>query len=134
MTTNKKELSVLVIEDNEMFRKLALDMLSGYVTYSASNAADGVGKFKANKPDITFVDIGLPDGSGHAVLGEIKAIDSNAFVVMLTASNLQKDVQDALKHGARGYIVKPFSRQKIKECIDQYHHMVAKLEKSKASK
>lgn len=129
MAKKEDELIMLVIEDNEMFRKLAVDMLNGYKTYSAGTAEQGVAKFKQYKPDITFIDIGLPDGSGHNVLSEIKAIDSHAFMVMLTASNLKVDVQDALKNGARGYIVKPFSRQKIKECIEQYHILTKKLKK-----
>lgn len=121
MLAAKKDLTVLVIEDNEMFRKLAIDMLSGYHVYSSSNGNDGIEKFKKHKPDITFIDIGLPDISGLEVLDKIKLIEPDAFMVMLTASNLRQDVQDALKRGARGYIVKPFSRQKIKESIEKYH-------------
>ena len=133
MAQKEKELSILVIEDNEMFRKLAVDMLSGYKTYAAANAEQGVVKFKHHRPDITFIDIALPDGTGHDVLNAIKAIDPHAFMVMLTASNLQKDVQDALKNGARGYIVKPFSRQKIKECIEKYHLLAEKLKRRKVT-
>ncbi len=128
MNKNKKTLSVLVIEDNEMFRKLALEMLNFCNTYSASSAAEGIKKFDQYKPDITFIDIGLPDSNGHNVMAHIKAKDTNAFMVMLTASNLQIDVQESLKNGARGYIVKPFSRQKIKECIDKYYIYAEKLE------
>ena len=124
MVIKAKEITVLVIEDNEMFRKLAIDMLSGHNVYSANTGKDGVEKFKKHIPDITFIDIGLPDMSGQEVLTQIKAIDSSAFTVMLTASNLRQDVQDSLKNGALGYIVKPFSRQKIKECIDKYHTIV----------
>lgn len=130
MSIKNKELSILVIEDNEMFRKLAVDMLNGYKVHSASSAAEGIDKFKLTKPDITFIDIGLPDVSGHSVLNEIRTIDKNAFTVMLTASNLQQDVQDSLKNGARGYIVKPFSRQKIKECIDKYTAAMDRIAKN----
>lgn len=127
MAAAKKDLTVLVIEDNEMFRKLAIDMLSGYHVHSAINAKEGIEKFKKHTPDITFIDIGLPDMSGLEILNQIKAIDPHAFMVMLTASNLRQDVQDSLKSGARGYIVKPFSRQKIKESIDKYYLMVGNL-------
>lgn len=122
----EEELSILVIEDNEMFRKLAIDMLNKYKTYAASSVEQGVAKFKQHNPDITFIDIGLPDGDGHKVLKEIKAISPHAFMVMLTASNLKEDVNTALKNGAKGYIVKPFSRQKIKECIDNYKILAKK--------
>ena len=133
MTIGKKnkELEVLVIEDNETFRKLAIDMLHGYVVHSAVSAVSGLAKFKKYNPDITFIDIGLPDGSGINIVKDIKSLNPNAFMVMLTASNLQKDVKDSLKNGARGYIVKPFSRQKIKECVEQYNSIADKLTKTK---
>jgi len=130
MSKEKSTLSVLVIEDNEMFRKLALDMLSGYTIYSAATASEGIEKFQKNKPDITFIDIGLPDGSGHDVISAIKASAPHAFMVMLTASNLENDVKEAMKNGALGYIIKPFSRQKIKEYIEKYQlhsNKIAKL-------
>lgn len=112
--------SVLIIEDNEMFLSLASEMLSEHISYTAKDGETGIKKYKENKPDITFLDIGLPDKDGHAVLKEIMAINPDAFVVMLTASNLKNDVKSALAGGAKGYIVKPFSRKKIKESIDQY--------------
>lgn len=116
-----RNLVTLVIEDNEMFRRLAVDMLNGYSVYSATTASDGLYKFKKHAPHITFIDINLPDANGQSVLSEIKTLNPNAFVVMLTASNLEKDVQESLRNGAKGYIIKPFSRQRIKEYIDKYN-------------
>jgi len=133
MSRERKVLSVLVIEDNDMFRKLALDMLNGHTVYSTSTVSDGIAKFKKHRPDITFIDITLPDGSGHNIVSEIRSLDSHAFMVMLTASNLENDVKESMKNGARGYIVKPFSRQKIKECIEKYQAYSEKLEKNKTN-
>jgi two-component system chemotaxis response regulator CheY len=131
MSKEEKKPSVLVIEDNEMFRKLAIDMLSSHKVYSANTVTDGIAKFKQHQPDITFIDIELPDGRGHEILNAIKLLNPNAFMIMLTASNLENDVKESLKNGARGYIVKPFSRQKIKESIEKYHVYSLKLEKQK---
>jgi two-component system chemotaxis response regulator CheY len=115
-----QQLNILVIEDNQMFNQLAVEMLSGNHVISAKDAAGGIAQYKAKNPDITFLDIGLPDKSGHDVLAEILAINPKAFVVMLTASNLQNDVQESLKKGAKGYVIKPFSRKKLKDIIDNY--------------
>ena len=115
-----KSLTILVIEDNEMFRRLALEMLSGHNSSSAKNAADGMSQFKRKSPDITFLDIGLPDKSGLEILKEMKEISQEAFVVMLTASNVKADVKKSVELGADGYIIKPFSRKQIKHYIDQY--------------
>lgn len=119
-TQDPHSLSILVIEDNDMFLQLALEMLSGHRYEGAKNAKDGLEKFKTTHPDITFLDIGLPDGSGHDLLKQMHDIDPNAFVVMLTASNLQADVQQSLTKGAKGYIVKPFSRSQIKESLYRF--------------
>ncbi len=115
-----KELSVLIVEDNDMFLNLAAEMLQGHKVATAKTGNDGINKFKYNNPDITFLDIGLPDKDGHAVLAEILAINKNAFVIMLTSSNLKKDVEASFQKGAKGYIIKPFSRKKIKDSIDNY--------------
>lgn len=127
MQTNNKRLSILVIEDNEMFRSLSVEMLSGNNVISAENAAEGIEKFKANNPDIVFLDIGLPDKDGHYVLSEIMKVDKNAFVVMLTASSITTDVKGALENGAKGYIIKPFSRKQIKESLDDYFVHIKKI-------
>jgi two-component system chemotaxis response regulator CheY len=103
-----------------MFLKLAIEMLSEYKTFSALDAATGLKSYQQNKPDITFLDISLPDKSGYTILEEILTINPKAFVVMLTASNLKSDVEVAMKKGAKGYVIKPFSRKKLKDIIEQY--------------
>jgi two-component system chemotaxis response regulator CheY len=115
------KLSTLVIEDNQMFLDLAVEMLSPHHTISAKTAAEGISQYNDKHPDITFIDIGLPDKSGMSVLEEIKGKNPDAFIVMLTASNIQKDVFDSLNFGANAYIIKPFSRKKIKDIIELYN-------------
>ncbi|MCE3232145.1 MAG: response regulator receiver domain protein (CheY-like) [Rickettsiaceae bacterium] len=115
-----RRLTILIIEDNQMFRSLAKEMLSGNNIIQAEDGHQGMNLYYTYKPDITFLDIGLPDQSGHGVLEKIMQANPQAFVVMLTASNLQKDVEEALKKGAKGYIIKPFSRKKIKDILDQF--------------
>lgn len=116
----KDILSFLIIEDSDTFLELALEMLNEYQTMGAKTAEEGLAFFKEHRPDITFLDIGLPDQDGHQLLERLTDINPNAFIVMLTASHLREDVQTALTKGARGYIVKPFTRKQIKESIEHF--------------
>jgi len=117
----QKKLSILLVEDNGMFLNIAEEMLSEYNVTSVKTAKEGVQSYKKNKPDITFLDIALPDGSGHEVLTDIKELNPEAYVVMMTGSRLKDDVLKSLEEGAEGYITKPFSEGTIKQCVKEYY-------------
>lgn len=111
---------VLIIEDNQMFRSLALRMLPDCKKYCALTYNEGIEMFQKITPDITFLDIGLPDGSGLDLLREMKALIPNTFIVMLTQSRVPEDVETALKNGAAGYIAKPFSQKEMLFYFERY--------------
>lgn len=113
-------LKVLVIEDNQMFKGLAIRMMPDCKKHSAATAREGLDMFKKLHPDITLLDIGLPDGNGLDILREMKAIMPRAFIVMFTQSRVSTDVETAIKNGAAGYICKPFSQKEIQQCFERY--------------
>lgn len=117
-------LKILVIEDNHMFRNLALRMLPNCKKRSAVTAKEGLKLFKDLAPDITFLDIGLPDKNGLELLKTLKDINPDAFIVMLTQSRVLSDVDTAVKYGAAGYIAKPFSQKEIESYIKLYFILV----------
>lgn len=118
---HKTKPKILIIEDNQDFMNIATQMLSEYECYKSYTAHNGLELFKKHSPDVVFLDISLPDGSGHEVLLEIKNIDKDAFIVMLTGSQLKKDVLSSIEKGASDYIIKPFSRSKLKNAFDKYY-------------
>jgi DNA-binding NarL/FixJ family response regulator len=126
---NNKKLSILIIEDNGMFLNIAEEMLSEHKVISATNAKEGLETYKKSKPDITLLDISLPDGNGHDVLKEIKKINPSAYIVMMTASRLKDDVLKSMDGGAEGYIMKPFSNEMIHECVNEFYEYQAKYTK-----
>lgn len=126
MADNEK-LSILLIEDNGVFLNIAEEMLAEHKVDSAKTAKDGLDKFRKMKPDITFLDIALPDGNGHDVLQEIRQSDDKAYVIMMTASRLKEDVLKAMEAGAEGYITKPFSHDMVNECIKEYFDYKVKI-------
>lgn len=70
-------------------------------------------------PDILFLDIGLPNVSGHELLERILALDPEACVVMLSSSADRINVMRAMEKGAKGFIAKPFTREKIMQYVER---------------
>jgi two-component system chemotaxis response regulator CheY len=118
---HRQSLCILLIEDQAFSRQLLKDSLSKeYITLAAKDATEGLYLYSLNAPDIVFLDIELPDHSGHEVLHHLLNFDPLAFIVMTTASSDSDDVKRAIAEGARGYIVKPFTLQKINQYVTMY--------------
>jgi DNA-binding response OmpR family regulator len=116
-----KKLSILLIEDNGMFLTIAVEMLKGHDVIAVKTAKEGIESYKDASPDITFLDIALPDGNGHEILKQIKKINPDAYVIMMTGSRLREDVIMSIDEGAEGYITKPFSDGMMRECIKEFY-------------
>jgi len=69
--------------------------------------------------DLVTLDITMPEMDGLEALKKIKEIDPNATVIMVTAIGTAESVKEAIKLGAKGYIVKPLDREKVIERIGQ---------------
>lgn len=114
-------LCVLIIEDQAFSRQLLKESLrQKYITLVAKNAKEGMALYMMNAPDIVLLDIELPDYDGYYVLHNLLKNDEDAFVVMITASSSRNNVKKAITEGAKGYIVKPFTKAKIDEYIKLY--------------
>jgi DNA-binding response OmpR family regulator len=126
---SKEKLSILIVEDNGMFLNVAEEMLAEHNVITATTAKDGLNNYIQHKPDITLLDIALPDGSGHDVLCGIRKINPEAYVIMLTGSRLREDVIKSMNEGAEGYIMKPFSNDMIRECVKEFYEYQSKKAK-----
>lgn len=119
--TNRSRLCMLIVEDQAFSRQLLKEsLMKEYIALDAKDAMQGMEVYVANAPDIVFLDIELPDYDGHTVLENLMKLDPDAFIVMTTANNNVVDVKRAIAAGARGYIVKPFTKQKINQYIQLY--------------
>lgn len=121
----KKKLSILIVEDDSFSRAFVSEALKTIREYkverhSASSCKEALFAFKANKPQIALVDIGLPDGDGFSLLKSFKETDPGCVVVMLTSSRKQEDVKRAMEMGAMDYIVKPFNTMRIQAILKGY--------------
>ena len=79
---------------------------------------EGAAAFVANlKPDVTLLDVRMPDKNGIEVLGEMLAAEPKAKVIMLTTSDIEEDVYRSIELGAMGYVMKDSSVENITAAI-----------------
>jgi two-component system response regulator AtoC len=107
---------ILVVDDEKLLRWSLEQNLSreGYDVLTARAGMEGLGMFREEAPDVTLLDIRLPDVSGITVLEGIKEADPDALVIMVTAFG---DIQTAvrtIKLGAYDFVEKPFNMEKLK--------------------
>jgi len=114
------DLVVLVVEDQMMFIKDVKHALPQHRVMFARTVEEAKSCYDEGLPDITFIDIDLPDGNGFELLDYIRARDLEAYVIMLTGSKMQEDVITSQQKGANGYILKPFTKSKIEQTVEKY--------------
>lgn len=107
---------VLIVDDT-LFMRLSLKSIlesNGFeVIGVAENGIEAIDKYKILSPDIVTMDITMLEMDGVQALNEIKRIDSNAKVVMISAMGQESIVRTAIMNGAKGFIVKPFKEESV---------------------
>lgn len=107
---------VLIVDDATFMRLTIKNMLLKHgfdVVGEAENGRVAVEKYEQLRPDIVTMDITMPEVDGITALRRIMTIDPRAKVVMMTAMGQQEIVQDAIRSGARGFVVKPFKEETV---------------------
>jgi len=111
---------VMLIEDDDFSRRLVEGALGKLHQVTAlANAVDALDVYLLRAPDILFLDINLPDVTGHELLERIVAFDQDAYVVMLSGNGDRKNVLEAMGRGAKGFVVKPFTKDKLQLYIEK---------------
>ena len=111
---------VLVVDDAAFMRKMVSDALAkaGHeVVGEATNGVEAVASYQALKPQLTTLDITMPEKDGLAALGEIMALDPTAKVIMCSALGQESKVLESIKLGARDFVVKPFKAERVAEAV-----------------
>jgi two-component system chemotaxis response regulator CheY len=111
---------ILCVDDAAFMRKMVKDTLSkaGYTDlYEAVDGADAVEKFGEISPDLVIMDITMPNMDGLEALKAIRAKDGNANVVMCSAMGQESMVMDAVRSGAKDFIVKPFKPDRVLKTV-----------------
>jgi two-component system chemotaxis response regulator CheY len=113
----------ILITDDAFFMRVTLKNIltqNGFeVVGEASNGREAVELYEQLKPDVVFMDITMPEMDGLAALKAIRSKDPNAYVVMCTAMGQKQIVLEAIQHGAKDFIVKPFQPERIVEAVQK---------------
>lgn len=107
--------TLLVVDDAAFMRMRCSKLLveNGYRVVEAENGAQAVKQYEICRPDAVLMDITMPEMDGLAALKEIRRLDPNARVAMVTAMGQQSIVMEALKAGARDFVLKPFQSDRV---------------------
>ncbi len=110
---------ILIVDDAEFLRVRISKMLvsNGHEVMEAENGAVAVSTYKAHRPDAVLMDVTMPEMDGLAALKAIRSGDPNARVVMLTALGQESVVLEAIKSGAKDFVVKPFEPARVLAAI-----------------
>jgi two-component system chemotaxis response regulator CheY len=113
---------VLVVDDAAFMRKMVSDALSkgGHeIVGEAGNGNEAVLRYQELSPEVMILDITMPDKDGLAALDEIMTLDPGARVVMCSALGQETKVLQAIRAGAKDFVVKPFQADRVLGAVDK---------------
>jgi two-component system chemotaxis response regulator CheY len=113
---------VLVTDDAAFMRMQLRDMLTklGHeVVGEAENGRVSVEKYNELRPDIVTMDITMPEMNGIEAVRAIKKNHPEAIIIMCSAMGQQSMVLDAIKAGAKDFLVKPFTKERIEDALNK---------------
>jgi two-component system chemotaxis response regulator CheY len=113
--------TILVVDDAAFMRMRMSKILSeaGYSVVQAENGLDAIAKYKENRPDAVLMDITMPEMDGLTALKEIKILDPGARIAMVTALGQQQIVLEAVKSGAKDFLVKPCEGDRVLAAVSK---------------
>ena len=108
---------ILIVDDASFMRTVLKDIVKANGLASqiieAADGVEGVRNYQKYKPDLVTMDINMPKADGIQALRAIMKLDPGAKVVMVSSVEQKEIVQDAIRLGARDYVVKPFDRSSV---------------------
>lgn len=112
--------TILLVDDAAFMRMMLKDILTknGFnVVGEAANGIQAIEKYKELKPDLTILDITMPEMDGIQAAKGLKKEDGNALFIMCSAMGQQAMVIESIQAGARDFIVKPFQAERVLETV-----------------
>jgi two-component system chemotaxis response regulator CheY len=113
---------VLVVDDAAFMRKMVSDALASgghEIVGEAGDGAEAVVRYQELRPEVTTLDITMPEKDGLEALREIIALDPGARVVMCSALGQESKVLESIKLGAKDFVVKPFQTERVLGAVEK---------------
>ena len=122
----KPLIRVLIADDHGVVREGLVSMIQRNradmsVVGEASNGREAVELWKQHRPDVTLLDLRMPELDGVQVIQEIRATDKNARIIVLTTFDGDEDIYRAIQAGAKGYLLKDVTREALMDSIRRVH-------------
>jgi len=116
---------VLVADDHVTVREGLAAMIGRQpdmmVVGEAANGREALNLWRKHRPDVTLLDLRMPMLDGVSAIDEIRGHDAAARVIVLTTFDTDTDLSQAIKAGAKGYLLKDAQREELLECIRKVH-------------
>ena len=114
-------MKLLIVDDEKLLRNSLKKHFQreGYQVYLAENARKAIDAYREYVPELVLLDIRLPDGDGLDVLREIREINPEALVILITAYGGIRSAVEAIKRGAQDYITKPFDIEELSFTVEK---------------
>ena len=112
--------TVIIVDDTQFMRHLLREILERHgfqVVGEAQNGKEAVEMYEVLSPDFITLDISMPEMDGIEALKAIMKIDPKARAIMVSAVGSKENVLEAIKTGAKSFIVKPFNEKKVMDVI-----------------
>ena len=112
--------TIMIVDDAAFMRMMLKDILSknGFtVVGEAENGAIAVDKYMELQPNLTIMDITMPEMDGLQAVKEIRKRDAKARIIMCSAMGQQAMVIEAIQSGAKDFVVKPFQADRVVEAV-----------------
>lgn len=110
MSENTEKIKVMLADDHPILRECLVAIINREkdmrVVAEASDGAEAVEQFRAHLPDVTLMDLQMPVMNGVAAIAEIRKDHADARIILLTTYDGDENIYQALKAGARGYLLK----------------------------
>ena len=116
--------TILICDDSILARKQLHDVVERYVpnanVVEATDGKSAVSEFQQNNPSLVFIDITMPVMNGIDAIKEIKKIDDDASIVVVSSVGTKTELKEAIIAGAKDFIQKPFAVSQIKLLLESY--------------
>src|SRR4030095_797647 len=123
--SEEARIRVISVDDHPLLREGVAAIINNQpdmlLVAQAATGSEAIQMFRQHQPDVTLMDLRLPDMSGIDALGAIRADFPEARIIMLTTFEGDVDIRRALEAGGRGYVLKNMPPKDLVEVIRQVH-------------
>jgi DNA-binding NarL/FixJ family response regulator len=119
------KIRLLIAEDHTVVRDGLIAIVSQQsdmeVIAETGNGRQAIDLWKQERPDVTLMDLCMPGLNGADAINEIRAVDPEARIIVLTTYDGEEDVYRAMRAGAKSYLLKDIGREELFRCIREVH-------------